>query len=134
MSFPMNRGHFAVLHRTDTHFDCEQPGEVVPKDAFHYVTDVAADSLDEAYALTQNGYPGFNKQFNPTGTWTKDKRNYLTPEGYRLRHTEMNDSLRSTSVGDIIVDREGEAWMVDSMGWLRLVDDNARYIVAEESK
>lgn len=132
MSFPMTRGLFAVLHRTDSRFECEKPGEVVAKDRFHYVTDVAAATIDEAWSLTQNGYPGFSEQYNPTGTWTKDKRNYLTPEGYRLRHTEANDSLRSTSVGDIIVDREGEAWMCDPMGWLRLVDDNARYIVAEE--
>jgi hypothetical protein len=32
----------------------------------------------------------------------------------------------------IIIDRDEEAWMVGPMGWLRLVDDKSRYIVAEE--
>jgi hypothetical protein len=132
MGFPMNRGLFSVLHRTDTHFECEEPGEVLRKDAFHYVADVKAGSIEEAYALTQNGNPNFSTKYNSTATWTKDARNYLTPEGYRLFCVPLNCSLRSTSVGDIIVDREGEAWMVGPMGWIRLNEDNGRYIVAEE--
>ena len=125
------KSRYDILLRTGSHFSCEATGETVHKDAFHLVAVVTADSIDQAYALTQNGNPDLDTE---TKTWARDRRVALTIEGIRLRCIKMNGSLRSTSVGDIIVGLDGAAWMVDSCGWLRLeeTEDRMNYRVCHE--
>jgi len=117
---------FDLLLRHSDHpnlFGAEKSRSAVTKDSFHHVATVEAENTDEAYALTQNGNPNLD---NPTKTWARDHRVTLTSEGERLKCREMNDSLRSLSVGDILIHKEsGEVWMVDRCGWL-LVEDAGR--------
>ena len=65
--------------------------------AYHEVGILAACSLDEAFAYGQNGYVT-----TPTGTW-----NAQTP-------------VRSLSVGDVLVDLDGRAWRIESVGYRAL--------------
>jgi len=119
---------FDVLLRHSDHpalFSAAKSGETVTKDSFHHVAIVEAGDTDEAYALTQNGNPNLD---NPTRTWARDHRVTLTTEGERLKCRGMNDSLRSLSVGDILIHREsGEVWMVDDIGWLMVEDAGRSY-------
>ena len=123
---------FLILLRTDTHlFECEPAGAKVRKDAFHFVAIVSAMTIDEVYSRCQNGNPDLD---NETKTWAKDARVDLSFEGDRLRCPKMNDSLRSVSVGDVVIDHDDKLWMVDSCGWMRLEEDEdgIHYVVCEE--
>lgn len=139
MLLPTNHGRCAILQRirvecqhcghSTSLFETEDPGKSVRKDLFRYLAEIKTTNRDEAYALTQNGNPDLDNQ---TQTWAKDNRAYLTDEGKRLRDSVASQSLRSTSVGDIIVEPDGRAWMCEAMGWLRLVDQGSEYLICEE--
>jgi hypothetical protein len=105
-------------------FAAETSGQTVAKDTFHHVATIDAGSTDEAYAIAQNGNPDLD---NPTLTWARDHRVVLTDEGGRLKCREMNDSLRSLCVGDILI--SGEVWMVVGDGWRMLEDTGISYRV-----
>ena len=134
---PTTPGRFAVLHRirvecehcghSTSLFEAEEPGNTVRKELFRYIAEVKADGLDEVWGLTQNGSPHVQ---DPNGTWAKDKRVFLTTEGERVREF-TSKSLRSTSIGDIVVEPSGTAWLATSFGWRRLTDEGNTYLVTE---
>jgi hypothetical protein len=88
--------------------------------AFTQVATVEAGTLDEAYALTQH----------LARPWTDGARVTLTPEDAaklaiaRAASPEINSSvflrIRSTSVGDILVDSDGVAHGVAAVGFERI--------------
>lgn len=66
---------------------------------YKFVADVVCETLDEAYALTQN----------ITSPWVMNR--------------EVSSPMlqcRSTSAGDVIVDNDNEFWIVDYMGFKKL--------------
>jgi hypothetical protein len=113
-------------------------GDTADKWEFHHVADIEAENTDDAFALTQNGNhvfidPTVRIQPNPSLTWAREPRVTLTAAGERLKCRKLNDSLRSLSVGDILIHIEsGEAWMVDSYGFVLAEDMGRYYHVAEE--
>ena len=125
---------FSILLRHPM-YSFPAPGHHADKHEFHYVADIEAENTDDAFAKTQNGNPDFidptlRVQPNPTLTWAKQPNVTLTSEGERLKCRRLNDSLRSLSVGDILIHQEsGEVWMVDSFGFLLAEDIDGYYKV-----
>ena len=129
---------FKLLQRRDMPFMAEKPGETIAIDWFDHVADIEATGLEDAYDLTQNGNDRFwdpeqspMEQANYTLTWTRDHRVTLTEAGHRLKHPEANDSLRSFSVGDVMIDEDGNISMVSGVGFVPLVVWDAFYVVQE---
>ena len=100
---------------------------VIPKSGFNHVADIEAEDIHNALALVQNGGPFIQ---NATGTWAKEPWVTLTSEGDRLKCLEFNDSLCSLSIGDILIDEDGNAWMVGPfLSFLAVNQDGTNYEV-----
>jgi hypothetical protein len=114
---------FTVFHYTGSDrfklFDASAFAGGVTSD-FTEVATVEAGNLDEAYALTQH----------LARPWTDGPRVTLTPEDAaklaiaKAGTPEINSSvflrIRSTSVGDILVDADGVAYGVAAVGFERI--------------
>jgi len=107
-------------------FDTKQETRL-PKGAFRHIANIHnVETPDEAYELTNNGSPAVNEH-TETGSWVDMPQVTLTEEGQRMVHPESG-SLRSTSVGDIIIDEEW-IWSCDSFGWREVREDGMFYII-----
>jgi hypothetical protein len=105
---------FTVFHLTfhnDHHiwFECRTVEGARPyweKRSEHYRAVAQVDcKLEEVFDNTNHGAPGI-----PEEGWQKNPLvTMLVPE-----------SVRSTSVGDVVVDEVGRAWLCKPMGWGRL--------------
>ena len=99
--------------------------EPADKHDFHYVADITAKSIEDVYCLTQNGNPNIK---NETGTWAKEPYAQLTKEGERL---QWDGSLRSLSIGDIVVGPDNKIFMVAGIGWQEMKESGHEYKVRQ---
>lgn len=118
---------FAVLIAHPLHFGLLKPGDKVEKWDYHHIADIEAENTDEAYERCQNNIP---HRTDPDGSWAREAHVTLTPEGERLKYRQGNDSIRSLSVGDILIHEEsGEHYIVASAGFYILDDAGMEYEV-----
>ena len=97
-------------HQAATHWRATVAGQHDPRHApYHRVATVTAPALHAVYGLTNHGAHAADWPDNP---------------GVQL-HTRL--PVRSTSVGDVVRDPAGTAWLCVAVGWqpLKLVDPTA---------
>lgn len=91
-----------VLHR----WMKEKPEAFLATMAHYYVATVDTNELDTAYSETN--HIDWEWWKNPT-----------------ILHTDLSNSKRSTSVGDLLEKEDGTLWVVMSCGFEKLILENA---------
>lgn len=83
---------------------------------FEHVATIECEDIEDIFVLSNHGD---HVDGRSRGDWTTSK--CVTPvEGHTGRNT------RSTSVGDIAIDIDGQVWYCDRVGWKKEADVDIR--------